>query len=89
MVLCFVSSMGAELSPVFFSSGSFCRMFSIAISFFISSGFDASFLGVKIFLISSSGVKAYFHIIFSWNLKGIAKSLIFWSATRIAGPSFS
>ena len=44
------------------------------------------FLGSSCF---SSEANAYFHIILSWDLNGIAKSLMFLRATRIDGSSFS
>ena len=39
--------------------------------------------------VSSSVGNAYSHVILSWFLCGIAKSLMFRSATRIDGSSFS
>jgi len=54
-----------------------------------SSGSGVFSGGDNSLLISSSGVNVYFHIIFSLNLNGVAKSFMFRSATRVAGVSVS
>ena len=78
----------SKMGSTFFCSG-FCGVGSgLGDSGFVS-GFGVLFDGESSWLISSSGVNEYRHIIFSWNLNGFAKSLMFLRATRIAGSSSS
>ncbi len=75
-----------------FTISFFSKMFSIldccSMGFLIGSGWIASLMSSGFFNFSPSG-NAYFHIILSWDLNGIAKSLMFLRATRVEGSSFS
>ncbi len=88
-LICFISS--------FFTSQAFGTSVLAASSWLLVFGsssfgasfFGSSFLGKSILSTSSWVENAYFQVILSWNLKGIAKSFMFRRATLILGSSSS